>query len=160
MRPTLTPFALAPTLRRRMRSGEAGGRGAPSYGIAWLLLALACLVLALPGKAAPNRATSQTAHSAVQVSGAEHAALTAVSASDIASLAPASDEDEPEALPALSEPSAEKEPSGDKYRRPYGTGFPASAGLTRTAPITDVARDCGSTAEGRLPPAHASPATC
>ena len=160
MRATLPSPTPAPTLRRRMRSGEASGRRAPSFGIAWLLLALACMVLALPGKAAPHRIGSAHAHSAVQAPAAERAAIAAESANDIAIAAPAADEGEPEALLAHCESSAEKESSGDKYRRAHGSGFTALAGLARTVPIAATSADGDTSTEGRLPPAHAPPATC
>ncbi|UNK56910.1 hypothetical protein MNQ95_12255 [Pseudoxanthomonas daejeonensis] len=142
-----------------MRSGGAGGRHAASFGIGWLLLALACLAIALPGKAEPSRISGITSHSSVQEPAVERASPATASTSDTATAAPATDEGEPEALPALSEPSAEKEPSGDKYRRAHGTGFPALSGLSRVDPTAIVARDRSTAAEGRLPPAHASPAT-
>ncbi|KAF1693761.1 hypothetical protein [Pseudoxanthomonas daejeonensis] len=141
-----------------MRSGGAGGRHAAFFGIGWLLLALACLAIALPGKAEPSRISGTTSHFAMLAPAVERTSPTA-SASDSATAAPATDEGEPEALPAPFEPSAEKEPYGDKYRRAHGTGFPALSGLGRVAPIAIVARDRSTAAEGRLPPAHASPAT-
>ena len=142
-----------------MRSGEAGGRRAPSIGITWLLLALACLVLAVPGKAEPHRAGNGSSHAAVHAPVAERASL-AASVGDIATAVPATDDGGPETLPILSEPSAEQEPSGDKYRRSHGAGFPALAGLAQVVPAATVTGHRRTSNEGRLPPAHAPPATC
>lgn len=160
MRATPSSPTPAPALRRRMRSGEAGGRRGSPFGVAWLLLALACLALALTGKAEPDRAGGTAILSGAQATTAERAALTAESASDIANAAAAADEGEPDALPALREPSADKDPSGDKHRRSHGPGFPARAGLARVVPAATVAGHRGTSKEGRLPPAHAPPATC
>jgi hypothetical protein len=160
MRATPPSFALAPTFRRRMRSGETSGRRALPYGIGWLLLALVCLLLALAAKAEPNPVEHRASHSGAQLSIAERTPPIAGSASGTTTMVPASNDGRPEALPAISEPPAEKDPSGDRHRRPHATGFPALAKLARAIPVAAVTRDGGTGTEGRLPPAHAPPATC